>query len=608
VRNLVEQMTDPLLRVHSFSPVWDAGDRITEEEIVLGQQTQERNYTYDDDDQLLSAELPSGTYSYTYDERYNRLSQRIETLSTDTTDEYTYNEADQLVERVRKDTTTQTILEEESFSYNEVGELISRTLSIGQTDATTQYVYEVGGKLKQVTLPDSSTVTYAYDALGHRIRKLSSSLDIHYQYSQGACRREIHKDPATQNTLRTITYHPWGMNISANQTSTDYYFITDFRGWVWGLTDDSGTIVESYNYDPFGKILAGSLLSHARFLSGAHEGQWDGDTGLYYLGARFYDPSLGRFIQEDAIEGSADHPASQNRYVYCQNDPVALIDPTGYSPENTGTPARYTLLNIGNYTAETSACYLPDVTIFSMNSSGINPIHEGDPMPIPEPPTSDINSPEACSSGSGGGSGQEATKWELRNQHGQIIAEDKGDGSGPVFYEIDKEGNLIDPVGNIIDKNDKDYERNRVALENVSDIEKWFDNLSNAFQKGGMSNFSGEAYNKKGEQIDFLLAFMRANESFVGFSINKKGKARVHDTKTDALWNPIKDLFKNAPDNEPLTPGTILYFERLKINPSSDHSYDWDVKITRYDFVEGKYMRYWLNLIFRWKHNSALFY
>jgi hypothetical protein len=164
------------------------------------------------------------------------------------------------------------------------------------------------------------------------------------------------------------------------------------------------------------------------------------------------------------------------------------------------------------------------------------------------------------------------------------------------------------PVGNIIDKNDKDYERNRVALENVSDIEKWFDNLSNAFQKGGMSNFSGEAYNKKGEQIDFLLAFMRANESFVGFSINKKGKARVHDTKTDALWNPIKDLFKNAPDNEPLTPGTILYFERLKINPSSDHSYDWDVKITRYDFVEGKYMRYWLNLIFRWKHNSALFY
>jgi RHS repeat-associated protein len=234
-----------------------------------------------------------------------------------------------------------------------------------QWKVTTQYAYEVGGKLKQVTLPDSSTVTYAYDALGNRIRKLSSSLDIHYQYSQGACRREIHKDPATQNILRTITYHPWGMNISANQTSTDYYFITDFRGWVWGLTDDSGTIVESYNYDPFGRILAGSLLSHARFLSGAHEGQWDAETGLYYLGARYYDPSLGRFIQEDAVEGSADLPASQNRYVYCQNDPVSLIDPTGYSPENTGTPARFTPMNYSNIRSSEggiTSCYLEDYT------------------------------------------------------------------------------------------------------------------------------------------------------------------------------------------------------------------------------------------------------
>jgi|GEM_PF-1416635 len=245
-----------------------------------------------------------------------------------------------------------------------------------QWKATTQYAYEVGGKLKQVTLPDSSTVTYAYDALGNRIRKLSSSVDIHYQYSQGACRREIHKDPATQNILRTITYHPWGMSILENQTSTDYYFITDFRGWVWGLTDDSGTLVESYNYDPFGKILAGSLLSHARFLSGAHEGQWDGEVGLYYLGARYYDPSLGRFIQEDAVEGSADLPASQNRCVYCQNDPVSLIDPTGYSPENTGTPARFNLSNLGNFGgsssgASSTACILPDTSQFFAKGDGI---------------------------------------------------------------------------------------------------------------------------------------------------------------------------------------------------------------------------------------------
>jgi len=107
------------------------------------------------------------------------------------------------------------------------------------------------------------------------------------------------------------------------------------------------------------------LSSHARFLSGAHEGQWDGDTGLYYLGARFYDPSLGRFIQEDTVEGSADHPASQNRYVYCQNDPVSLIDPTGYSPENTGTPPRFTPMNYSNIQSSEggmNSCYMEDYT------------------------------------------------------------------------------------------------------------------------------------------------------------------------------------------------------------------------------------------------------
>jgi RHS repeat-associated protein len=353
------------------------------------------------------------------------------------------------------------------------------------------------------------------------------------------------------------------------------------------------------------------LSSHARFLSGAHEGQWDGEVGLYYLRARYYDPSLGRFIQEDAVEGSADLPASQNRYVYCQNDPVSLIDPTGYSPENTGTPARYTLLNIGNYTAETSACYLPDVTIFSMNSSGINPIHEGDPMPIPEPPTSDINSPEACSSGSGGGSGQEATKWELRNQHGQIIAEDKGDGSGPVFYEIDKEGNLV------LDEDGKP-----IALKNTQDIEKWFDNIMTAFGSSIGVGLQGKAWNDQGDRIDFIVTFMREDKTMTGFSIRKSdhklsSNIMLFDERTNkeltSTWETIKKAFANDPSNNPITPGTLLTFEvsNKKQTPLNSKekgpTQTYTVNITRYDFVNKAYKKHYFRFInFIWKHRSAL--
>ncbi|HOI24846.1 MAG TPA: hypothetical protein PK581_04555 [Caldisericia bacterium] len=72
------------------------------------------------------------------------------------------------------------------------------------------------------------------------------------------------------------------------------------------------------------------LSSHARFLSGAHEGQW-----VQY-------------------------------YIYCQNDPVSLIDPTGYSPENTGTPIRFTPKNYSNIQSSEggmNSCYMEDYTL-----------------------------------------------------------------------------------------------------------------------------------------------------------------------------------------------------------------------------------------------------
>jgi len=55
----------------------------------------------------------------------------------------------------------------------------------------------------------------------------------------------------------------------------------------------------------------------------------DDYTGLCCLGVRFYDPSLGRFLQEDPVLGSLSEPLTLNRWVYCANDPVNRMDPSG---------------------------------------------------------------------------------------------------------------------------------------------------------------------------------------------------------------------------------------------------------------------------------------
>ena len=55
----------------------------------------------------------------------------------------------------------------------------------------------------------------------------------------------------------------------------------------------------------------------------------DSETGLYYYGARYYNPEVGRFIQADALKGSVNDPLSLNRYAYVQNNPLKFVDPTG---------------------------------------------------------------------------------------------------------------------------------------------------------------------------------------------------------------------------------------------------------------------------------------
>ncbi|WP_239711536.1 RHS repeat-associated core domain-containing protein [Paenibacillus sp. 19GGS1-52] len=60
---------------------------------------------------------------------------------------------------------------------------------------------------------------------------------------------------------------------------------------------------------------------------------YDEETGLYYLRARYYDPSMGRFLNEDTYEGQIDNPLSQNLYTYVSNNPLMYADPSGHKIE-----------------------------------------------------------------------------------------------------------------------------------------------------------------------------------------------------------------------------------------------------------------------------------
>ena len=110
-----------------------------------------------------------------------------------------------------------------------------------------------------------------------------------------------------------------------------YYYHTDHLGSSNVITDRSGLVAHHYEYGAYGKTTYSEENCSFK-VSNRYTGQiFDEETGLYYYGARYYDPELGRFTQADTIVPSAANPQTLNRYAYCGNNPLKYVDPSGHS-------------------------------------------------------------------------------------------------------------------------------------------------------------------------------------------------------------------------------------------------------------------------------------
>ncbi|MDQ7772492.1 MAG: formate--tetrahydrofolate ligase, partial [Elusimicrobiales bacterium] len=289
-----------------------AGNRTSMQDL-----TGSHGYGYDDLHRLTSAShpnLPNETFAY--DAVGNRTSDAVMT-------NYQHNAANRLLENSAY-----------TYTYDNNGNQTGQTHKT--TSEHTAYAYTSENQLKQVTLPESEgIVTFKYDPLGRRIEKATPEGTFRYVYDN----EDIIAVLDGNNTLTSNITHGPGIDepliIKKADTQANYFYHADGLGSIIALSDDTGVIAETYEYQAYGKPVikdhAGAVFDASPvgnpYLYTARE--YDHETGLFYYRARYYSPETGRFLQEDPIGFAG---GDVNLYAYVGNSPYNRIDPTGLSP------------------------------------------------------------------------------------------------------------------------------------------------------------------------------------------------------------------------------------------------------------------------------------
>ena len=150
---------------------------------------------------------------------------------------------------------------------------------------------------------------------------------------------------ATSTDASGTTTYTYGLQrISEDQIVnggwTPSFYGYDGGGNVRQLTNSAGALTDTYEYDAFGNKINSTGTSPNNYLYRGE--QYDGDLGLYYLRARYYNPATGRFMSRDPLDGNTTDPRTLRKYLYVGGDPVNGIDPRGREEqvEDTSLTAR----------------------------------------------------------------------------------------------------------------------------------------------------------------------------------------------------------------------------------------------------------------------------
>jgi len=349
---------------------------------------------------------PSSSYPYAYDNADNLTTMENAAHTGKNTQQF--NNADELcwvVGGTSSNACGSAPTGATAFGYNSNGDRTSKVPASGSATCDT---YDQANRLTEIqtgtgpTCTTSTTVgTYAYDGDGTRESKTVGTTTTQFLWD-GSGGNLLDEKSGTANPLYYI-YGPGSLPVEQIDTSgTAHFYSHDQIGSTRAVSSATGTLQNTYSYDPYGNVVSstGSVTNHLKFGSQYQ----DTESSLYYLRARYYDPTTGQFLTTDPLVSLTRGP-----YAYAGGNPTNGIDPTGLEwckhPVNGGCSSVPP-----GYTGQTKDCFvmgsggMDDVTTeasVSCSAFTTSPQEQG-PSYVGWDPSQDAG----CSGGCWGGNGE----------------------------------------------------------------------------------------------------------------------------------------------------------------------------------------------------------
>ena len=294
-------------------------------------------YEYDNNGRLTKTSRPDGSIEVrTYDAAGRLLSQADKVGETVIhARDYIYDEAGNITNITASNGTDISNLTSAEMAYDAANRLIKYNGEEVKYDADGNMIYgPLNGEMLEFVydcrnrLVSAGGVTYEYDAENNRISKTAGETKTEYVIDTSNTLSHV----LTATTGETTTYYVFGIGLLYQEEDgeTLFYHFNNI-GSTEAVTDETGQIVETFAYGPYGELLSANECGIMYLYNGEYGVATD-ENGLYYMRARYYNSEIKRFVNQDVLIGTISDSPTMNRYAYVNGNPISLSDPFGLSP------------------------------------------------------------------------------------------------------------------------------------------------------------------------------------------------------------------------------------------------------------------------------------